>query len=117
MKIAEIKHIKKLYSDYLFSNKLDDRDRLILYYVDLGADAELLGLVSDILNYDKFVFYSSIQYTAYLSGYNLNTEKKITQLEMISVDLLLMDYDEETGNPIIYSDFERFEIYKKEFLD
>jgi len=117
MNFIDILEIKKLYTEFLLTEDLKDKDKMMLYYLDLGADVELLELINEFVLLDTMKFIESLEFQAYLMGFNLTYEYIIPKTEMMSVDIILLELDDD-GCVMIKEDneLEKFETYKKKYL-
>lgn len=116
--IKHILKIKHLYLEYIVSKDKNIIDEIFLIFLnDVDSSSKLMNDINKIIIDKPEFFYDTLRYFAFIYNYNLDDERYITQEELISIDVVLIDYDEETGlikNP---TELERFQAYKNKFLN
>lgn len=102
-----------MYIDNVLSKT--SHDNILLYHLDRGAIAKTLEIINDKIKNKTYL--THLEYMAYILDYNLITSKRITTKEHIAVDIILLDYSEETGEIIKPTLEAKFLEYKIKFID
>ena len=118
MDIKFVYKIELLYYQYIhngFDKKI--KDEILLYYVDIEFTQEILELMNEFLINKHIKFLESLEYQAYLLGYNLTHRRRIAKQEHFSVQITFLELDDD--DKVIedkIDDISFFQKYKELFL-
>ncbi len=115
MNIEKLIQIKDSYIKYEITENKKYKDEIMLLFLEDEFSIELMESINKNLLDNSFD--ETIQFLFFMYGFNYHTEELITRLEKISINIVLIEYDEydEVINKE-YSMVEKFRVYKNKFL-